>query len=56
MQKSELINLQGEGQERKKIYELTTLGKEAIYEEVQRRIRMARQGEIAIKAVEGGEK
>lgn len=56
MQKNELINLQGEGEERKKIYELTNLGREVIYEEVQRRIRMAKQGEKAIKAVEGGVK
>lgn len=56
MQKSELINLQGEGEERKKIYELTAVGKEVIYKEVQRRIRMAKQGEIAIKAIEGGVK
>ena len=56
MQKSELISLQGEGEERKKIYELTALGKEVIYEEVQRRIRMAKQGEMVIKWVERGDK
>ena len=56
MQKSELIKLQGEGEERKKIYELTTLGKEVIYEEVQRRVRMGRQGEMIINLVEGRDK
>lgn len=55
MQKSELIKLQGEGEERKKIYEVTALGKEVIYEEVQRRIRMAKVGQIVIKSLEGGE-
>lgn len=55
MQKSELINLQGEGEERKKIYEVTPLGKEVIYEEVQRRIRMAEVGQMVIRLLEGGE-
>lgn len=54
MQKSELIKLQGEGEERKKIYEVTVWGKEVIYEEIKRRVRMAKVGEVFIKSLEGG--
>lgn len=51
MQKNDFIILVGESEDRKKIYKLTELGNKVIMEEINRRIRMAKQGERVLKSI-----
>ncbi|MGL5084564.1 MAG: PadR family transcriptional regulator [Clostridium sp.] len=50
MQKSEFIVLAFESEDRKKVYKLTDLGNEIILDEINRRIRMAKQGKKVNKS------
>ncbi|MEG1256845.1 PadR family transcriptional regulator [Clostridium sp.] len=51
MQKKEFIMPVGEAEDRKKIYKLTEAGEKVILNEIQRRIRMAKQGEYVLNSM-----
>ena len=55
IQNSGYIELDGESEDRKKIYKLTEEGERLILSEIKRRIRMAEQGKKVLREVKGVE-